>query len=80
MNFLRTLNKSLLFSYAELKEEFEKAPPLNNEIKKKFIVRTDLSKDWKGKFDKIVLESLQKYQEIDERTINFKELLAWMTA
>ena len=36
--FLKKLNKELLFRFSEMKIEFERSPPLNNEIKKRFLV------------------------------------------
>jgi hypothetical protein len=40
--FLKRLNKELSNKFADLKADFEKNPPPNNEIKKRFLVLTML--------------------------------------
>lgn len=40
--FLKKLNKELLSRYSEMKTEFERNPPSNNEIRKKFLVSCGL--------------------------------------
>ena len=36
--FLKRLNKELSNKFVDIKTDFEKNPPLNNEIKKRFLV------------------------------------------
>ena len=36
--FLKKLNRELLLRYSEMKTEFDKTPPANHEIKKRFLV------------------------------------------
>ena len=39
LKFLKKLNRDLLMKFSEMKVDFEKNPPNNNEIKKKFMVK-----------------------------------------
>jgi len=42
--FLRRLNKELANKFVDLKSDFEKNPPPNNEIRKRFTVHSYLSR------------------------------------
>jgi hypothetical protein len=42
LKFLKRLVKELSNKFADLKSDFEKNPPPNNEIKKRFLVRVSL--------------------------------------
>jgi hypothetical protein len=77
--FLRRLNKELSNKFVDLKTDFERNPPPNNEIKKRFMVLGYVMQEWRVRYDQVVITTLKEVQEVDEKTFNFKDYIVKAT-
>lgn len=77
--FLRRLNKQLSNKFADLKADFQKSPPPNNEIKKRFLVNNYVMQDWRSKYDQLVISTLKQVQEVDQKNFSFKDFIVKAT-